>query len=143
MPETSVSISQPSLEFAFTLHVEIGAPQTVGATPNGTSVYIPITGGTITGPTLSGRVLPGADRLTVRNDGVRFVSALYEVELEDGTIVTVRNEGPSAEGKPVLTTPTFVAPKGNHDWLNKSVFVSTVQASVAEGYVSIRVDRLV
>lgn len=136
-------IDQPELHFAFNLSVTISEPQQVGDTPAGLAVHIPITGGTFEGPRLCGTVLPGADRLVVRRDGTRFVRALYELRTDDGVLITVRNEGPAVEGAPVRTTPRFIAPTGDYEWLNHSIFVGTVEASVATGIVRIRVDQVI
>ncbi|WP_368814110.1 DUF3237 family protein [Kocuria sp. CPCC 205297] len=52
----------PVLRHAFTVRVEVAAPLTVGRTAVGTCRVAPITGGAVTGPHGSGRVLPaGAD----------------------------------------------------------------------------------
>lgn len=143
MQHEEPTIEQPTLKLALMLHVTIEQPIPVGETPQGHAVHIPITGGTFSGATMSGTVLPGADRLVVRPDGVRFVSALYEIQTSDGTLITVRNEGPASDGQPVRTTPRFTAPRGKHEWLNKSIFVGTVEASVAKGFVSVRIDQVV
>ena len=52
----------PALEYAGTLSVLIGDPIDVGPTPEGHRRIIPITGGAVSGPRLSGRVLPGGGR---------------------------------------------------------------------------------
>ncbi len=130
-------------ELAFTIRAEVEPPIPAGTTPDGARVLIPITGGTFEGPTIAGRVLPGADRLVVRTDGVRFVDALYEIEVDDGTLITVMNSGPANPDGVTRTAPRFVAPVGPHDWLNKSIFIGTLDAHVDDGYVTIRVDRVI
>ncbi len=53
---------------------------------------VPILGGEFEGPRLCGRVRPGgADRQLLRPDGVRELDALYELEADDGAVLTVRN----------------------------------------------------
>ncbi len=130
-------------ELALELRVEVDAPRPAGNTPDGSRVLIPITGGSFEGPAIAGIVLPGADRLVVRNDGVRFVHALYELEVDDGTIITIENSGPGNPNGTTRTSPRFVAPEGPHDWLNKSIFVGTLDAHVEDGYVLIRIDRII
>ena len=49
----------PRLEFLTELHVMVETPIDVGPAPTGHRRIIPITGGTMKGPALSGRVLPG------------------------------------------------------------------------------------
>ena len=48
----------PGLRHALHLDVEVGAPVEVGATAAGIRRLVPITGGTVSGPLLSGRILP-------------------------------------------------------------------------------------
>ena len=143
MTNKGSDIGMPTLEFAFEIRAEVLSPIQVGRAPDGTRVHIPITGGTFEGPNIKGTVLPGADRLVVRNDGVRFVDAVYELETDDHTLITVRNSGPGKPEGLTKTTPRFIVPEGPHDWLNKSIFIGTVDAHVADGYVLIRIDCVV
>lgn len=142
----SCPIDPPGLEFAFLIHADILPATQVGTTPDGQRTHIPISGGTVQGPSLQGKVLTGADRLLVRQDGVAFVDALYEIETGDGVLITVHNSGPAAVadgGSLPHTVLRFVAPEGEYDWLNKSTFVGSLEAHVDDGYVLVRVDRLI
>ncbi|MEZ5375929.1 MAG: DUF3237 family protein [Acidimicrobiales bacterium] len=132
-----------STELTFIIRAEVEPPRPAGPTPDGARVLIPITGGRFEGPAIAGSVLPGADRLVVRSDGVRFVDALYELETDDGAIINVHNSGPANPDGVTRTSPRFIAPVGPHDWLNKSIFVGTLDAHVEDGYVLIRVDRII
>ena len=123
----------PTTEPVFQLQVECSAPVPIGRRQGGNAVMIPIIGGTISGERLSGEVLPGgADWATIRDDGLVMVDARYAIRASDGTIIQVFNAGANrmtrdAAVKPVmLTTPRFVAPEGEHDWLNHGVFVGTL-----------------
>ena len=63
--------NEPRLEFLYTLTAELGAPTTIGDTPHGQRLIVPVNGGTFEGPRLKGKVLPGGgDWLLVRPDGV-------------------------------------------------------------------------
>ena len=54
-----------------TLRLNTAAVQNIGATPHGTRVTFPITGGYFEGERLRGKVLPGGDDWTLtRSDGV-------------------------------------------------------------------------
>jgi hypothetical protein len=50
---------EPQLEYVFTITAEIERPRSAGLSPTGERLHIPIIGGTVTGPKLKGRILPG------------------------------------------------------------------------------------
>ena len=145
MQDAEATLPAPTLEFAMLIRAELAAPVPVGETADGTRTHIPITGGTVSGPRLTGTLLPGADRLLTRPDGVAFVDALYEIRTDDGALITVRNSGPAApdrDDRLPHTTLRFTAPRGPHDWLNRAAFVGSLRAHLQEGYVLVRVDRV-
>lgn len=124
----------PTAEWVYTAEVEIGPRHDHGAGPAGHRWRIDILGGTVSGPRLQGRVLPGgADRQLWRPDGVRELDALYEIEATDGALITVRNrvliqDADPATGEPryARSTLRFAAPDGPHGWLNRRQFVGTL-----------------
>jgi hypothetical protein len=68
----------PRLERLSRATVEIAAPLVVGDTPLGLRRLIPIPGGHVEGPRLTGEVLPGgADWQLVRADGAGVLEARY------------------------------------------------------------------
>ena len=124
----------PQLEFAMQLRVTLGEVYTVGDTPHGRRIVIPITGGTFEGPRLKGKILSGgADYQLAKADGSRTeLEAIYSIQAEDGTYIHVRNRGiiaggKNAEGQPTFyfrAAPQFEAPAdGPHAWLNNALFV--------------------
>ena len=131
----------PNLEFLCSVAVSVGPPVTVGAGPLGIRRIIPILGGQIPGPGLSGEVLPGgADHQIIRPDGVVELVARYTVRLPDGALVYVVNSGirdASPEdtarllrGEPVppervyfRTAPVFETASPPHQWLHRRLFV--------------------
>lgn len=65
-----------------------------GNTPYGERRIINILGGTVEGPRLKGKILPGgADWQIVRADGVVHLTARYTVETESGGHILVNSEG--------------------------------------------------
>jgi hypothetical protein len=89
-----VEIPLPSLELLTTLHVTVDRPIDVGMGTKGERRLIPITGGTVEGPGLNGRVLPGgADVQLIRADGVLELEATYVIETTAGERVLVHNAG--------------------------------------------------
>lgn len=130
------------LEHVFDVRVTFGDDRIIfGLLPGGARQgYTPPHGGIITGPRLSGIVVPhsGADYATVRGDGVIELNAHYMLEAEDGTPIYIQNRGyivPSADGQGEANdqgliqpayfrfTPTFRVPAGPHDWLARTVIV--------------------
>jgi hypothetical protein len=130
-----------SLEHVFDIRVEFSDDRcTFGPLPGGHSQgYTPTTGGVISGPRLSGRVVPnsGADFATVRPDGVIEINSHYLLEADDGTKIYIRNNGylvRASAGSDRIShgtpqpdyfrfTPTFRVPQGPHDWLARSVLL--------------------
>ncbi|WP_309645658.1 DUF3237 family protein [Phenylobacterium sp.] len=135
-------------ELAFEALVSIGTPLDMGQTATGKRRVIPITGRTFEGPKISGDVLAGgADWQTVRADGCAVVEAIYALEASDGAVIAVRNLGlvaPLGGGAPyVRTAPSFDAPAGPHDWLNRNIFVGTIGRVEGGGAVRITVYRVI
>jgi hypothetical protein len=65
-----------------------------GATPIGTRRVINILGGTVTGPRVSGTILPGgADWQFIRPDAVADIAARYTIETDSGAYVLVNSDG--------------------------------------------------
>lgn len=142
------SSTPPALrsQFAFEARVEVGAPLVVGDSSHGLRRVVPITGGTVQGPRLRGKVVPGgADWQFVRPDGVLSVEARYTLQTDDGTLIMITNRGVRRGPKPVIerltrgekvdpseyyfrTTAEFEAPATSaHAWLNGSVFVGVAE----------------
>jgi hypothetical protein len=130
----AMSAADCELEHVFDIEVLFGADRAIyGPLPGGSSQgYTPATGGTISGPRLSGTVVPqsGADYATVRTDGVIELSAHYLLEADDGTRIYVENRGylvrpKRDEPQPSYfrLTPYFRVPEGPHDWLARTVIV--------------------
>jgi hypothetical protein len=78
----------------FTVSSPLGGIQRLGNTPYGERRIIDILGGTVEGPKLKGKILPGgADWQIVRTDGVVHLTARYTIETETGGLVLVNAEG--------------------------------------------------
>lgn len=115
-----------TIDLVARLEVRISEPIDAGVTPAGHRRVIPITGGTVTGPRITGEVLGiGADWSVVRGDGVAAVTAKYLIRTGDGVVLTVTNTGAfTAQG--IVTTPRIEAPDGPYSWLNDAVLVGTL-----------------
>lgn len=132
-------------EFVFEVEARVDTPLVVGPTSHGLRRVIPILGGTVRGPRLTGTILPGgADWQFVRPDGVLSLEARYTVRTDDGALISVTNRGMRhgppeiidriTRGEPVpagsyyfRTFPEFEAPIGPLDWLNKALFIGLAE----------------
>lgn len=124
----------PKVEFVFEERVTLAPATVLGKTALGHRQYIPITGGTIAGPKLNGRVIPGGWDFQLRYEGgCGTLTADYFLEADDGTVIHILNEsfscgGPGGpNGERSFFRPRFEAPEGPHDWLTRGTFVATLE----------------
>ncbi len=140
---TTTPPAPPPLRHLCDLAITLGEPLELGEAPRGRRRIIPITGGTVSGERLNGRVLPGgSDWQVVYADGSAFLEARYPVRLDDGALIDVHNigirHGPPealealARGEPVdpsryymRTQPRFETGDPRYSWLNRVVAVGT------------------
>jgi hypothetical protein len=74
----------------FTIEADLDAIVTLGSTPSGERRFVGITGGSVKGSKLNGRILPGgADWQVVRSDGATDIQARYVIETDTGGRVMV------------------------------------------------------
>ena len=134
---TEFPAAQPSLPLLWTALVDVGPSVDLGATAEGRRYMVPILGGAFYGgpgyEALSGTVLPGgADRQLAYADGRKDLNALYEMQINDGPILTIENAVKVDEAQ----TPRYAAsvigvtaPEGPFDWLNKRIVLGTLQSA--------------
>lgn len=73
---------------------DVGALVSLGPGPLGERRYVPLLGGTVAGPGLNGRIVPGGvDWQINRADGVLEIDAHYVIEASDGAQIEVRSTG--------------------------------------------------
>jgi len=121
---------EPVVEFAFEERVTLAPATVLGDTALGHRQFIPITGGTVTGPKLKGKVLPGGwdFQLTYAGSHCTQLSADYFLQADDGTVIHVFNEGLSCPDAPrAIFRPKLEAPKGAHGWMTQATFVATLE----------------
>ena len=140
--QTGPAAPAPALEYAFSARVELAPPVEQGTVDGARLRFIPITGGTVTGPLLNGTVLAGGgDWQSILPGGLTRVEAHYFLRAADGTVIEVTNPGlrvatpevteQLAKGVPVdpsayyfRTSPRFAVPAGAQGWMARSVFVA-------------------
>lgn len=129
----------PGIELEYAFSVEIAFAERIDFVgPRRGKGYVPPASGTITGPLLSGRVVPysGADYAIFSNvaEGIK-VNTHYMLRTHDDTWIYINNRGylhrsPDPEN-PEQTklyfrfTPFFEAPFGKYEWMSRTLFVGT------------------
>ncbi len=154
-PGTALALPVPGLEPLCDLVVTLGTPMELGDGPRGRRRIIPITGGSVRGPRLNGRILSlGADWQTVFADGTAELDTRYAIETDDGALIDIRNfgyrHGPAdvlaalARGEPVdparyvmRTHPRFETGDPRYAWLNRVIAVGTGAREAAAVRVSV------
>ncbi|SDR77673.1 Protein of unknown function [Brevibacterium sandarakinum] len=85
-------ITAPELSYLATVDVAVDAPITIGTTVDGLRKVVPIRGGRVSGPGLSGEVLnAGADFQQYPSDTVAHLAADYVLKTDDGHHILVEN----------------------------------------------------
>lgn len=128
---STIPLQAPRTELVWEAYADLDPMIDMGDSPLGHRRMIGVSGGTFVGPKIKGRILAGgADRQLVRKDGVTQLDAIYEMQTDDGAVLSIRNRvtmDPSAKPAPYIRSSVEVtAPEGPHAWLNRAVFVGTL-----------------
>jgi hypothetical protein len=76
------------LEHVFSFTATLNPPEVIGPVAEGIRTNFYITGGTVEGPKVNGKVLPvGGDWLTLRTDGVGILDVRATIETQDGALI--------------------------------------------------------
>ena len=131
----------PGLTYAFTVRVEVAPPLEQGEIEGGRRRFVPITGGSVTGPRFTGSVLPGGgDWQTIYPGGLTKVEARYFLKAADGAVIGIYNPGVRVASQAITdriargeavppdsyyfrSSPVFDPPPGPHGWLRAKTFV--------------------
>ncbi|WP_326950565.1 DUF3237 family protein [Amycolatopsis sp. NBC_01307] len=117
----------PALEYVSSAIVELGDVLDVGETLEGHRRVVPITGGSFTGPGLTGRIQAvSADWQRLLPDGTTLVEARYLVETTDG-LVSITSTGVRSGPPDVLAALA----RGEHVERSRYEFRLTVTLSGA------------
>jgi hypothetical protein len=124
-------LQPPKTELVWEAYADLDPMIDMGDSPLGHRRMIPVRGGTFVGPRIRGKILPGgADRQLARKDGVTQLDAIYEMQTDDGAVLSIRNRvtiDPTAKPGPYIRSSVEVtAPEGPHAWLNRAIFVGTL-----------------
>ena len=76
-----------------TLTVDFAGMMMIGNTPAGLRRIAPVTGGHFSGERLNGKVLPGADWVINRPDGVMDIDVRLPLQTDDGAMIYLNYQG--------------------------------------------------
>jgi hypothetical protein len=129
----------PKLEHLFDVHVDLEAPQVVGATPQGMRQIFVVKGGTIDGSRVKGKAMPGGgDWALIRSDGAVQLDIRATVQTDDGAFIYMTYGGlivaePAVFGRLLqgddvplgeyyfYVNPMFQTGAPQYAWLNKLI----------------------
>jgi muconolactone delta-isomerase len=133
----------PRLTPVYRLEATLGQPLDLGDTAQGRRRIVPLTGGSFTGPRISGRLLPdtSADWQTLLPDGTALGDIRYTLETDRGDLLYVQSRGVRHGSAEVLgrlargeevdageytfrTWAQIETAAADLDWLNKGVFIA-------------------
>ena len=127
-----LELPEPLLRPFCRLEVEVGPPLTLGPGRFGQRRVVPILGGRVSGPHISGTILPGADSQTIAADGLTEIDSRYAFETDDGAIVEIidrgfRHDRKDASGAPIApymrTAARLETGHPTYSWINRMLFV--------------------
>src|SRR6201996_2065770 len=149
----SAQLVSPRLTFVYRLEATLGEPVQLGQTHQGQRRIVPLTGGTFSGPEISGTLLPGAsaDWQTILPDGTALGDIRYTLQTDRGDLLyvqprSIRHGSPEVlarlrrgedldPGEYTFRTSTRIETAAPAlDWLNKGIFIS-VAARQAAGVI--------
>jgi hypothetical protein len=128
-------------KYVFSLAIKVGTPIVAGDLGYGVRRVIPVLGGELRGPGMSGTIFPvGADFQTIRPNGFTELEAKYAFEMDDGAVIYIENIGIRFGPKELLdriakgeivdpaliyfrSVPRFETGADNYRWLMENLFV--------------------
>ena len=137
-----INLPDPRLTQIYRLEATLGPVLDLGNVAQGRRRIVPLTGGTFSGPELSGKLLPGAsaDWQIVLADGTALGDIRYVLETDGGDLLYVQSRGVRHGSAEVLarlgrgedvdaseytfrTSTQIETAAVSLDWINKGVFI--------------------
>ncbi|KAL7934052.1 hypothetical protein V8C35DRAFT_280365 [Trichoderma chlorosporum] len=119
------TLGQPSLSYLGFMNMTLGTFLTSGDTGLGQQVTIPVTGGTISGPKVNGKVLTfGADWGLLDSSGIYHPDVRINIQTYDGALIYVQAHGSEQANSAAQATNLgvlrvkFETGYANYTWLN-------------------------
>jgi hypothetical protein len=146
----SNQLPDPLLTKVYRLEATLGQPLDFGDIANGHRRIVPLTGGTVAGPEINGKLLPGAsaDWQIVLPDGTALGDIRYTLQTDGGALLYVqsrsvrhgsaevlarlgRGEDVDASEYTFRTSTQIETAAPDLDWLNRGVFISVAGRQAA------------
>ncbi len=146
----SSHVPEPRLTQVYTLEATLAPPLELGETAQGHRRIVPLTGGTFSGPEISGKLLPGAsaDWQIILPDGTTLGDIRYTLRTDRGDLLYVRSRSIRHGSPEVLarlgrgedvdpgeytfrTSTRIETAAPDLDWLNKGIFISVAGRQAA------------
>jgi muconolactone delta-isomerase len=147
---TSSRLPEPRLTQVYSLEAILAPPLELGETAHGHRRIVPLTGGTFSGPEMSGRLLPGAsaDWQIILPDGTALGDIRYVLQTDRGDLLYVQSRSIRHGSSEVLarlgrgqdvdpgeytfrTSTRIETAAPELDWLNKGIFISVAGRQAA------------
>ncbi|MWA08421.1 DUF3237 domain-containing protein [Streptomyces sp. BA2] len=160
MPTTTAPATPPcpALTYAFEIRAELSPSLHIGHGDGEVTEFTPITGGSVDGPLLRGKVLAGGGDWSSTRGDICQLDARYLLQADDGAVIDIVNRGyyhPDPEspdqyddgiqvtqaGHYYRTSPVFRTDAPAHRWLAETVFVGLARPD-GEDTVVIRMYAL-
>jgi Protein of unknown function (DUF3237) len=139
----SNQLPSPRLTQVYRLEATLGQPLDLGEIAQGHRRIVPLTGGTFTGPEISGKLLPGAsaDWQILLPDGTALGDIRYVLHTDSGDLVSVQSRSVRHGSAEVLarlgrgddvdaseytfrTATQIETAAPDLDWMNKGIFIT-------------------
>ncbi len=132
---------EPRLEHVYDMHVDLDAPQVIGAAPAGHRQVFIVKDGTFEGPRIKGTLLPGGgDWALMRSDGAVQLDVRATLQTDDGALIYATYSGlailsgeilgriSAGEDVPLAdyyfyTNPMFQTAAEGYAWLNQTIAI--------------------
>ncbi len=136
-------LPEPKLQHVCDLSVKLGPIKEMGQGRGGQRRIIPIIGGDVSGPRLSGKILNvGADWQTIFQSTLAELDTRYAMETDDGAVIEIinygyrfghpdvlaalaRGENVSPDSYSMRTMARLETGDERYDWVNRTLFVGT------------------
>jgi hypothetical protein len=144
----TIHLPDPRLSLVYRLDATVGTPLDLGDVAQGRRRIVPLTGGSFTGPTINGTLVPGvsADWQIMQPDGTALGDVRYVLRTDTGALLYVQSRGVRHGSAEVLarlgrgedvdpaeytfrTSTQIETAAPGLGWLNLGIFISVAARS--------------